>query len=208
MPIALALALVATVGGAVASYSYDDDAPLGARLAYGIATGLAAFALLGFVLANFLPIGPAAVVAALTVATPVLAFTRATTRARVMADVRSTRAALMTAIRQPSLETIGPLAYVAVLAIFLWLVFDHVILEMDGGLATGFINNLGDLPFHLQVTSSFAFGQNFPPEDPTYAGTGFAYPYLADFVAATFVGLGASLKDAFFLENLLLAFSL
>ena len=26
--------------------------------------------------------------------------------------------------------------------------------------------------------SSFAYGQNFPPQDPMFAGTGFAYPYL------------------------------
>ena len=112
------------------------------------------------------------------------------------------------AIRQPSLGTTGPLVYAVVLTVFLWLVFDRVIVEHDGGLFTGYVNNLGDLPFHLQVTSSFAFGQNFPPEDPTYAGTGFAYPYLSDLVAAMFVSLGASLREAFFIENLLLGLAL
>ena len=49
MPIALALALVATIGGAVASYSYDDDAPLGTRLAYGATTGFLALGFAGFI---------------------------------------------------------------------------------------------------------------------------------------------------------------
>ncbi len=205
---ALLVALLVTLGGTVASYAYDNDAPLVVRCAYGVATGLVAFALIGFMLANFVPIGLATVVAALVAAAPLVALTRPTARARVGADLRSARGEVAVAARRPSLDTAGPLVYVVVLAVFLWLVFDRVILETDGGLSTGFVNNLGDLPFHLQVTSSFAFGQNFPPEDPTYAGTGFAYPYLADFVAATFVTLGASLKDAFFLQNLLLALSL
>jgi hypothetical protein len=94
------------------------------------------------------------------------------------------------------------------MSVFLWVVLDRVIVEHDGVLSTGYINNLGDLPFHLQVTTSFAYGQNFPPEDPTYAGTGFAYPYMADFLAAMLVAVGASLRDAFFLENLVLALAL
>ena len=37
---AIVLTLVATAGGTVASYVYDEDAPLGVRLASGAATGL------------------------------------------------------------------------------------------------------------------------------------------------------------------------
>jgi hypothetical protein len=94
------------------------------------------------------------------------------------------------------------------MAAFIWLVFSKVVLLHDGTLSTGYVNNLGDLPFHLQVTSSFAFGQNFPPEDPTYAGTGFAYPYLSDLLAAMFVRAGASLSDAFLVENAILGLAL
>ena len=205
---AVLLALAAVLGGTVASYAYDDDAPLVARLAYGVATGFAALSLIGFVIANFVGIAIAAVAAGLIVALPLATLVRPAIRGRVAGDVRATAAGIRAAFQEPALSTGGPIVYAVLLTVFLWLVFDRVILEQDGGLLTGFVNNLGDLPFHLQVTSSFAYGQNFPPEDPTYAGTGFAYPYLSDFLAAMFVGLGASMKDAFFLENLLLALAL
>ncbi len=58
------------------------------------------------------------------------------------------------------------------------------------------------------MTASFAFGENFPPEDPTYAGTGFAYPYMADFLAALFVTAGATMAQAYFIANLALGLSL
>jgi hypothetical protein len=67
------------------------------------------------------------------------------------------------------------------------------------------MNNFGDLPFHLSVISSFAFGNNFPPEDPTYAGVRFTYPFLTDFVSAIFVRCGATLREAMFLENFVVA---
>ena len=99
----------------------------------------------------------------------------------------------MSAARDPDLSRLGPILYVGAISLLLWFVFDRVIVEQDGGLATGYVNNLGDLPFHVGVTTSFAYGQNFPPEDPTYAGTGFAYPYLSDFLAALFVRPGRAL---------------
>lgn len=205
---AIALALVAVAGGALASYLYDDDAPLVSRLAYGAASGLVAVSAVGFVLANFIGIELAAFASAAVVAIPLAALGVPASRRRVIADLRATGHGVNLAIRRPSLATAGPPAYAVLLTVFLWLVLDRVIVEHDGGLFTGYVNNLGDLPFHLQVTSSFAYGQNFPPEDPTYAGTGFAYPYLSDFLAAMFVGLGASLREAFVIENLVLALAL
>ena len=93
-------------------------------------------------------------------------------------------------------------------AIFFWLLFDRVLIERAGGLSTGVTNNYGDLPFHLGIITSFVHGQNFPPQDPEYAGVKFTYPFIADFVAAIFVRAGASLRDALFLENFVLGISL
>ncbi|MDO8484413.1 MAG: hypothetical protein Q7S35_05660 [Candidatus Limnocylindrales bacterium] len=205
---AVVLALVAVVGGTLASYVYDDDAPLVSRLAYGASSGLVALSAVGFVLANFVDIELAAIAAGVAVALPLAVLVRTGFRQRLVADVRGTGQYLLAAIREPALPTIGPIVYAVLLTVFLWLVFDRVIVEHDGGLFTGYVNNLGDLPFHLDVTSSFAFGQNFPPEDPTFAGTGFAYPYLSDVLAAMFVALGASMREAFFIENLLLGLAL
>lgn len=205
---AVVLALVATVGGTLASYAYDDDAPLAVRLAYGAATGLVALAAVAFVIANFVGILAAAISAGVVVALPAIAIAQAGFRQRLVDDVRGAGRDLHAAIRRPSPGTTGPLVYGIVATVFLWLVFDRVIIEHDGALFTGYINNLGDLPFHLDITTSFAFGQNFPPEDPMYAGTGFAYPYLSDLLAALFVVLGASLREAFFIQNLLLGLAL
>jgi hypothetical protein len=160
------------------------------------------------VLANFVGIGSATIGAGVFVGMPLLGLGRPAFRERFSADLRATLRDLISAVRDPTLSSYGPIVYSAGLAVFLWFVFDRVILEEDGALLTGYVNNLGDLPFHLQVTSSFAYAQNFPPEDPTYAGTGFAYPYLSDFLAAMFVAIGASLRDAFFVQNLLVALGL
>ncbi|PYS61556.1 MAG: hypothetical protein DMF74_16070 [Acidobacteria bacterium] len=75
------------------------------------------------------------------------------------------------------------------------------LLEKPEGLYTGVLNNYGDLPFHLSVITRFVYGQNFPPEDPTFAGARFTYPFLTDFISAMFVRAGASLRDSMFIEN-------
>jgi hypothetical protein len=78
-------------------------------------------------------------------------------------------------------------------------------IDVPEGIFTGVLNNFGDLPFHLSVISSFAYGNNFPPEDPTYAGVRFTYPFLTDFVSAIFVRCGANLRQSMFLENFVVA---
>jgi hypothetical protein len=205
---AIVLAFAAVGGGTIATYVYDDDSSWVTRLACGTAIGLVALSAIGFVLAMLVGIGPAAIAAGSIVVLPVLAVIRADVRRQVVGDIGQSAQAITAAIRTPSLRTIGPLLYAAFMGTLLWLVFDRVMLEHDGGIFTGFVNNLGDLPFHLDITSSFAFGQNFPPQDPMYAGTGFAYPYLADLLAALFVAVGASMRDALFIQNLLLGLAL
>ena len=50
----LSLALLVTLSGAVATYLYDENASLGARLCAGAALGLAALGLVSFVVASFI----------------------------------------------------------------------------------------------------------------------------------------------------------
>jgi hypothetical protein len=204
MTLALALALLALAAGTIASYAYDNDAPLVARLGYGATSGIAALALVGFVVAEVAGIAVGTVAAAVVVALPLLALARPAVRARLRSDLADARLAG----RRRDRWAFGPVVYAIAMAVFLVVVFDRVMFTNASGLYTGYVNNLGDLPFHLQVTASFAYGANFPPEDPTYAGTGFAYPYLSDFVAAMLVNLGASMRDAFLVENLTLASAL
>jgi hypothetical protein len=208
MLVSLALVLVAVAGGAVASYLCDEHAPLPTRLAYGATTGLVVLAIVGFIAANVVGIVGGTVVAAVAAATPLLGLFSGSIRGRLRRDVVGVGRGLADAIRRPGLSTTGPLVYGVAVVALLWLAFDRVIVEDAGGLATGFVNNLGDLPFHLQVTASFAYGENFPPENPIYAGTGFAYPYLSDTLAASLVALGASFRESFLILNLTLGLAL
>ncbi len=205
---ALVLALLAVSGGTVLSYVYDDDAPLPARVAYGAATGFLALALAGFVGANLLGLGAGTIAAAVVVGLPLLTLAGSDTATRLRDDAGASARAVVDAVRAPGLGTTGPLIAAVGFVVLLALAFGRVVVESGGSISTGYVNNLGDLPFHFQVTMSFAEGANFPPEDPTYAGTGFAYPYMADFLGAMFVGLGTSLAEAYFIENLILGLAL
>src|SRR5215211_6917413 len=57
----LLLALLVTISATVATYLYDENASLGARLCAGAAIGLAALGLVGFVVASLIGLSGAAV---------------------------------------------------------------------------------------------------------------------------------------------------
>jgi hypothetical protein len=104
----------------------------------------------------------------------------------------------------PDLISAGYVIFYALIAITLWQVFSRAMIVSAEGISTGLLNNFGDLPFHLSVITSFAYGNNFPPQDPTYAGVRFTYPFLSDFVCAMFVRCGADLQQSMFIENFIL----
>ncbi|MCA1622186.1 MAG: hypothetical protein LC778_00005, partial [Acidobacteria bacterium] len=81
-------------------------------------------------------------------------------------------------------------------------------LEKPDGIFTGASQNLGDLPFHLGAIFSFTDGQNFPPENPSFAFAKFTYPFIADLITASFVKFGASVRDATLWQNVFFGFSL
>ena len=192
MIISLALVLLVTAGGTLASYLYDEDAAFAARLCAGACIGIAALGLLGFVFASFLGLTPLAILLALvvSVALPLLSLTNPDRRALVQQDLRQTSRSIRQGFSNPGIQ----LAYVAfylVVAAILWRAFQRAMIETPEGIFTGLLNNFGDLPFHLSVITGFSLGNNFPPQDPTYAGVRFTYPFLTDFVSAIFVRCGA-----------------
>jgi hypothetical protein len=103
---------------------------------------------------------------------------------------------------------VGYVSFYGAVAAVLVLVFANAMYTQADGIYTGVANDLGDLPFHLQVTSGFLYGHNFPPEHPEFAGVRFAYPFLCDFLTAMLAGAGAPLSSAMFLQNLLLALAM
>src|SRR5262249_50222253 len=127
-------------------------------------------------------------------------------RSLAVQDLRTVRQKVRDTLLHPTHISL-PAVLFSISAAILWIVFDHAVYETADVLYTGVINNFGDLPFHLSVITSFAYGNNFPPEDPTYAGVRFTYPFLTDFVSAIFVHCGATLRESMFIENIVVAVS-
>jgi len=208
MIISLVLTMLVTASGTIATYLYDEGASLATRVCTGACTGIAALGLVGFVVASFLGLSPASITIAAAVLTlPFLILKDKARRKIVRGELKATSLALKRGLLKPTGRNVGYAIFYVATAAILWRVFDRAMIESPEGLATGVLNNFGDLPFHISVITSFAFGNNFPPEDPTYAGVHFTYPFLTDFVSAIFVRCGASLRQSMFLENFVIAFS-
>jgi hypothetical protein len=202
MFISLALSLIAIASGALLTYTWDEDAPLASRLCTGTCIGFALLGLIGFALALVIGLTPATlVVTALLLAAPALLLRNPQHRDQIDQDIQTAVHAISRATTKPDRWAFIYLLFYAAVAIIMWLVFSQAMFEKPEGIYTGVLNNYGDLPFHLSVITRFAFGQNFPPEDPTFAGARFTYPFMTDFVSAMFVRAGASLRDSLFIEN-------
>lgn len=209
MLVSILLTILFTAGGLLLSYLYDEDAPLLFRVCAGAVTGSAAFGLIGFWLSLVIGFSVVTiVVATLIAAAPLILLRDRAQHLRFAADVHQTRNTLVQFFRKPRLGQIVIALLVAFILVVLWLFFNRAMIVRPDGIFTGVTNNLGDLPFHLSVITSFTEGNNFPPQDPSYAGARFTYPLLADFVAAAFVRMGASWGGAMFLQNLTLAIGL
>ncbi|MFL6230601.1 MAG: hypothetical protein ACJ741_17660 [Pyrinomonadaceae bacterium] len=209
MIFAILLAAVAVCGGTLATYLYEEDAHVAARLASGTPIGLTVLGLSGFVFASFLGLNIASLAASTVIAAaPLALLARRDLRARLRFDLAGLWRDLRAAVARPSLRATAPLVLVACALGLFWLVFGRTMFTRAGAIYTGVDNNLGDLPFHVSIIEGFVRGANFPPTHPEYAGARLTYPFVVDFVAAMFVRAGASLEGALFLENVVLAVSL
>src|SRR5215208_499411 len=204
----LLLALLVTFSGTVATYLYDDNASFGARVCAGAALGLAALGLVSFVVVSFIGLtGIAILFSAAICSSPLALLTDAANAKRLRQDLEAVSNSTRRLFLQPDAKSLGYFLFYAGATIVLWKLFSRAVIQDEAGISTGLLNNFGDLPFHLSVITSFAFGNNFPPEDPTYAGVRFTYPFLSDFVSAVFVRCGADLRQSMFIENFILALS-
>jgi hypothetical protein len=202
----VALALLVTFSGTLATYLYDENASLGARLCAGACLGLTAFSLVGFVVASLVGLTAAAILVSLAICcSPLALIVEPTTVKRLKQDLEAVSMAIRRPFLRPDAASIGYFLFYAATTVVLWKVFSRAVIEEGGGISTGLLNNFGDLPFHISVITSFAYGNNFPPQDPTYAGVSFTYPFLSDFASAMFVRCGASLRDAMFIVSFMLA---
>lgn len=204
----LLLVFLVTLSGTVATYLYDENAPLAARLCAGGALGLAALGLVSFVVASFIGLSGAAIVFSTAICcSPLALLIDPKTTQHIKQDLDNASRSTRRFFARPDAKTVGYVLFYGVTTVVLWQVFSRAVIQDEKGLSTGLLNNFGDLPFHLSVITSFAFGNNFPPEDPTYAGVRFTYPFISDFVSAIFVRCGADLRQSMFIENFVLGIS-
>ena len=201
----LLLALLVTLSGTIATYLYDEKASFGARLCAGATFGLAALGLVSFVVASFIGLsGIAIVFSAAICASPLALLADRTYAQRLKQDLDAVAKSSRRLVLQPDAISIGYFLFYAAAAVVLWKVFSRAVIQDETGLSTGLLNNFGDLPFHISVITSFALGNNFPPQDPTFAGVSFTYPFISDFVSAVFLKCGADLPASMFIENFIL----
>jgi len=200
------LVLFAVVAGTLLTYLYEDARPLGWRVSAGACCGLALFSLVGFVLGSWFGLTSNVVLLAFGVTASTFSLIVPRVRHTVSADVGAAVASVKNSLKKRPGETLAGVTLFFAATAFLWIVFGRAMFEQADGIYTGVIHNYGDLPFHLAVISRFAYGNNFPPEDPTYAGVRFAYPFLADFLAAMLT-IASSVRPALQVENFVLVVS-
>jgi hypothetical protein len=205
MLISLLLITIIAAGGFAISYLIDDEAPLMWRLAAGNVIGCAVFGTVVLVLCLLFGLSVGVVAAALLLTVlPLLIFYRSSYRQMLRHDWSAAKGKLEGYNTRKFLR----FAYYASFFLLFFFFFDRVMIETPAGIFTGGSQNLGDLPFHLGAIFSFTDANNFPPENPSFAGARFSYPFIADLVTACFVKLGASVRDAMFVQNVCWAFSL
>jgi hypothetical protein len=195
--IVVLITLAAIASGALLTYPVIERIPLIARLCAGSVIGLAALSWLSFLLSLAIGLNATSIILTTVVlAATLFTLLRLVTVNRVRDDLVSI-----------GLSKSGIIYYAAWFVFLVWL-FSRVVMSYLDGMHTAPANNYGDLPFHLSIITSFAYGENLPPQDPIYAGTNFTYPFLIDFLSAFFIRCGADWRTAFFVENFLLSLAL
>ncbi|MGZ4860610.1 MAG: hypothetical protein ACXV8M_13695 [Candidatus Angelobacter sp.] len=202
MFVACLLFIIAIIGGTLLTFLFDLGAARAARLCKGASIGLPLMSTVGFLLALVLGLGPVTIIlSSVILLSPLLLLINVERRALILNNLRPPASST----GESSAAGVGYLVFYLAIAILLAMVFGRAVFERPDGIYTGVTNNLGDLPLHLQVINSFAQGHNLPPEDPTFAGVRFAYPFLVDFLAAMLVRAGAGVIFAMWLQNMVMA---
>src|SRR5215475_4483939 len=193
----ISISLLAIANGALLTLPVIEKTQSATRIAIGSVIGIAALSWIAFLTAlalglNAISIGITVGILAIGLAIQI----RCIGRERIGA-----------ALRDFEMGLAGVIYYAAWMALLAWL-FARVIMFYPDGMHTAPANNYGDLPFHFSAITSFAYGENLPPQTPIFAGMKFTYPFLIDFLTAFFIRCGADWRPAFFVENIALALAL
>ncbi len=82
-------------------------------------------------------------------------------------------------------------------------VHSHLELTKDGFVVAA--NSHGDLMYHLRVMNSFAYSNNFPPQEPIFAGEPLKYHFFFDFYSAVLLVLGLGFVQAMIVPEIIMA---
>ena len=199
------LALIAS-GGFALTYLIVNEESFMWRLAAGSIVGSAMFGLVAFVVASVVGgLTVAVVVASLLISMlPLLLLNRPGIKGRFEHDWAKAKGKLDGVNSTKVLR----FAFYAFFFIVFWYFFGKAVYEFKDGIYTGGSQNYGDLPFHLGAIFSFTEGNNFPVQNPSWAGAKFSYPFIADFLASCMVKLSADFKAVMFAQNITWAFAL
>src|SRR5512140_1322520 len=181
------LALIAS-GGLALTYLLADDEPLMWRISAGSILGSTAFGVIAFTAACTIGFNAGTIIGSLVVTMlPLLLFRETAYVSRLKHDWAKAKGK-----RQGvNVKKLLGFAYSLFFFLVFWFFFDRAAFQIADGIHTGGTQNLGDLPLHLGAITSFVDGNNFPPQNPSWAGAKFAYPFMSDFLTATMVKLGA-----------------
>src|SRR5215475_5483388 len=193
----ISISLLAIANGALLTLPVIEKTQSATRIAIGSVIGIAALSWIAFLTAlalglNAISIGITVGILAIGLAIQI----RCIGRERIGAALRDFEI------------SIAGIAYYAVWTALLAWLFSRVVMFYPDGMHTAPANNYGDLPFHFSAITSFAYGENLPPQNPIFAGMKFTYPFLIDFLTAFFIRCGADWRSAFFVENIALALGL
>lgn len=81
--------------------------------------------------------------------------------------------------------------------------FSRLLSYENGAIVASWSTVWADWAAHLTYTTSFVYGNNFPPQLPIYSGHVFSYPFLVDFISSTLMVLGVDIVAAQTIPTLL-----
>ena len=205
MLIAIPFIFILTLGGIAITYLFEKDEPLLWRVTAGTIIGQCIFGTILFLMSFVFGFGTASILIGGLVTLVPIAFVIKSENKRILThDWAKAKGKLEGA----TLQKFAAFAYYAAFLIFFVFFFDRAMVVNSEGIFTGGSNNLGDLPFHLGIIFGFTEGANFPPQNPSFAGAKFAYPFIADLGTAALVELGAGVREAMLVQNVSWAFAL
>lgn len=196
---------IITFGGMSLSYLFAERETFLWRISVGNIIGSAVFGVVCFLVANLFGLSIWTVLLSLAVSIlPVILF-RDKKRKRLLKDEWQWA---KDKHQGASYKKLRSFAYYLFFLILFMAFFDRAMIVGDDGIFTGASQNLGDLPFHLGAIFSFTDGNNFPPQNPSFADAKFTYPFIADFLTACLTKFGVSVQSAMLVQNVCWAFSL